>query len=432
VVAEPVTALPSSPLRRLFGALADNPHYRTYWYGFQVTALVMLMQSVANGYLAFVLTHSATALGVMALASSVPILVFSPAGGVLADRMEKRQLLVITQVVQCVVSLIMGILVATDHVEYWHLLVSSVITGMGYAVITPTRQAWMPHLVGGDTVASAVALNNAGLNASRITGPALAGLLIAIPWFGVGGVFFLRVVGFTWVLYSLFQIPIRGEPEPLEPGAQPRTEISDVVNQLTIGLRYILADAALVALFVFAMVNMLLGQSYQQLLPAYALEVFGVGPQGQGVMQALVGAGALFGSLTVAYFSRTPNKARMQTYSGIVLGLALLLFGVAAATRLFLLALVALFLVGLVLDFNTTLNQTLIMLNSERRLYGRVTSVYAMTFSLSGFSASLAGYLMDTLGGALTMLIQGSVLIVFVVVLRTFYGGYRRIRDSIE
>src|SRR5579871_6647370 len=111
----------------MFGALADNPHYRTYWYGFQVTALVMLMQSVANGYLAFVLTHSATALGVMALANSIPILIFSPAGGVLADRMEKRQLLVITQVVQCIVSLVMGILVVVGRVEYWHLLLSGVV-----------------------------------------------------------------------------------------------------------------------------------------------------------------------------------------------------------------------------------------------------------------------------------------------------------------
>src|SRR5262249_4428474 len=183
VVAERAAIVPGSPLRRLFGTLADNPHYRTYWYGFQVTALVMLMQSVANGYLAFVLTRSATALGVMGLASSIPILIFSPAGGVLADRLEERQLLVITQVVQCLCSVIMGILLLTDRIEYWHLLVSSVITGMGYAVITPTRQAWMPHLVGSEAVASAVALNNAGLNASRITGPALAGLLIAIPWF---------------------------------------------------------------------------------------------------------------------------------------------------------------------------------------------------------------------------------------------------------
>src|SRR5581483_7376208 len=113
--------------------------------------------------------------------------------------------------------------------------------------------------------------------------------------------------------------------------------------------------------------------------------------------------------------SRTPNKARMQTFSGVALGQALVLFGLAAATHLFVLALVALFLVGVVLDFNTTLNQTLIMLNSERRVYGRVTSVYAMTFSLSGFSASLSGYLMDTLGGAWTMLIQGGVLIAFVL-----------------
>jgi MFS family permease len=168
------------------------------------------------------------------------------------------------------------------------------------------------------------------------------------------------------------------------------------------------------------------------LLPAYALGVFDVGAAGQGVMQAVVGIGALIGSLTMAYLSQNPNRGKIQAYSGTALGVALILFGVCAALGAFGGSLVALFLVGLSLDFNATINQTLIMLNTERPLYGRVMSVYMMTFALSGFSASASGYVMDRFGGAVTMISQGLVLALFVVLMVRFNSGYRRIRNSIS
>jgi MFS family permease len=422
-----------SALRRVFGALGDNEHYRSYWYGNQANTLVMQMQMVANGYLAFTLTDSATALGLVAFASSVPMLVCSPAGGVLADRLQKRRLLLWTQAVQCVISLIIGLLVAFDRIEYWHLLVSAALQGVSFAVMMPTRQSWIPQLVRRDDLTSALALNNAGMNASRVIGPSLAGVLIAVPWFGVKGVFFLRILAFAWVMYTLLRIPIVGEPEARAAGPVGLGDrMRELGVQLTSGMRYIWNHHTLQSLFIFAVVTMLLGQSYQQLLPAYALGVFNVGSEGQGVMQTVVGVGALVGSLTMAYISRNPNRAKLQAYTGTALGLALALFGVGAALQQFLLALGALFLVGLTLDFNATINQTLIMLNTDRALYGRVMSVYMMTFALSGFSASASGVLMDNFGGAVTMLAQGIALAVFVVLMATLNSGYRSIRNSIS
>jgi MFS family permease len=427
-VAEPEVSM----LQRVFGALGDNPHYRSYWLGNQANTLVMQMQQVANGYLAFTLTDSATALGVVAFAQSLPLLLFSPMGGVLADRLEKRGLLLWIQALQCLISLIIGVLVAIDRIEYWHLVVSAAIQGMSFAVMMPTRQSWIPQLVPRHDLTSALALNNAGMNASRVIGPSLAGVLIAVPWFGVKGVYFLRVLAFAWVLFTLLQIPIRGDPETRTAIASGMERLRDLGGQLTSGLRYIWRHETLLSLFTFAVVTMLLGQSYQQLLPAYALGVFDVGAAGQGVMQAVVGIGALVGSLTMAYLSRNPSRAKIQAYTGTALGLALILFGICAAYKLFLLSLLALFLVGLSLDFNATINQTLIMLNAERALYGRVMSVYMMTFALSGFSASASGVLIDNFGGALTMLLQGAVLAVFVVMMARFNRGYRSIRDSIS
>ena len=200
-------------LQRVFGALGDNPHYRLYWTGNQANTLVQQMQQVANGYLAYTLTGSAAALGVVAFAQSAPMLVFSPIGGVLADRMEKRGLLIWMQAVQCAISLVIGILVAIGRIEYWQLVVSAAVQGMSFAVIGPTRQSWIPQLVSRDDLTSALALNNAGMNASRVIGPSLAGILIAVPWFGVEGVYFLRVFAFVGVMFSLLRIPIRGAPK---------------------------------------------------------------------------------------------------------------------------------------------------------------------------------------------------------------------------
>src|SRR5579872_3136983 len=163
-------------LQRIFGALGDNPHYRLFWTGNQANTLVMQMQQVANGYLAYTLTDSAAALGIVAFAQSAPMLIFSPIGGVLADRMEKRGLLLWMQALQCLISLILGVLIALDRIEYWHLVVTSAIQGMSFAVMVPTRQSWLPQLVKRDDLTSALALNNAGMNACRVIGPSLAGI----------------------------------------------------------------------------------------------------------------------------------------------------------------------------------------------------------------------------------------------------------------
>ncbi|MBV9581569.1 MAG: MFS transporter [Chloroflexi bacterium] len=408
----------------MFGALADNPHYRTYWLGNQVNTLMWPMQVVANGYLAYTLTNSATALGIVSLASAVPQLLFAPVGGVLADRLEKRKLLLTLQGIMCLTSLAIGILLVLDRIEFWNLVVVAIIQGMVFSAMMPTRQSWIPSLVSRDQLANAIALNNAGQNASRIIGPSLAGLLIAIPWFTVNGIYFLRVITFTWVLYTLLKIPIPGKPIQQE-------RPTPLSRQLFSGLGYIWSHETLMPLFTFALVMMLLGQSYQQVMPAYALGIFDVGSEGLGLMLTVVGIGALTGSLTMAYISRRPDKARIQAYTGTALGLALAFFGLCSAFDLFGLSLVALFVVGLCLDFDSTINNTLIMINAEPAYYGRVMSVYMMTFALGPLGGFMAGWSIDHIGGAATMLGAGITLSVFVVCMATLNPRYKKIRNSI-
>src|SRR5213078_797187 len=129
-----------------------------------------------------------------------------------------------------------------------------------------------------------------------------------------------RILAFAWVLFTLLRIPILGEPEAGGVRATGTQRVRELGMQLTSGLRYIWQHQTLRSLFIFAVVTMLLGQSYQQLLPAYALGVFNVGAEGQGVMQAVVGVGGLVGSLAMAYLSRNPNRAKIQAYTGTALG----------------------------------------------------------------------------------------------------------------
>lgn len=407
-------------LGRMFGALSHNGYYRTYWFGNQASTLMMQMQMVAQGYLAYTLTGSAEALGIVGLAQGLPQLFFSPIGGVIADRYSKRNLLLAVQLILCASALVIGVLIGLGRIQYWHLVATGFIQGICFSIYMPTRQSWIPSLVSEDELANAIALNNAGLNASRILGPSIAGILIAIPWFNVNGVYYLRVLAFAWVLYSLLQIPIHGRSE------HKRTD--RVREELTAGMRYVVKHETLAPLFTLALVTLLLGSSYQMLLPAFALNTLNVGSEGLGLMMTAVGLGALVGSLSMAYFSRSKRKGRIQATAGVALGLSLLAFGVFSGLHVFPLALLSLLVVGLSNDFYSTINNTLIMLNTDRRLYGRVMAVYMMTWSLSSLSSAPFGAMMDRIGGPSTMMLIGGALTAFVVVMALFHPGYRRLQ----
>jgi MFS family permease len=405
-------------LARIFGALQQAPYYRTYWFGNQASLLVSQMQAVATGYLAFTLTGSATIVGLVALAQGLPMLLISPFGGVVADRYPKRTLLLGVQAILCLNALTVGLLVSLGLIQWWHLMLAGFVQGTAWSVNMPARQSWIPSLVKPSELPNAIALNNAGMNAARVIGPALAGILIAVPGFGPNGVFYLSVPSVCWVYYSLLQIPIRGEPTA--------GKRSSFWGEFTTGLRYIAGHATLAPLFTLAVATLLLGTSYQSLLSAYALGVFHVGSEGQGLMSTCVGLGALCGSLLMAYFSRSRRKRRIQTIAGTVLGLSLLAFGISSGLKAFGMALFVLFVVGLATDFYSTINNTLILLNSEPALYGRVMSVYLMTWSLAPLAAAPFGSAVDHFGGAPTMIVIGAVLASFVVGMSRFHPGFRR------
>jgi MFS family permease len=404
---------------RFFGALRRSRDYRVYWLGNQASTFTMQMQQVARGYLAYALTGSATALGIVSLASGLPMLVVSPFAGVVADRVPRRNLLILTQSLLCIISLIMGALVQSGLIRWWHLVISGGLQGVLFAFIMPARQAFIPSLVDEEDLPNAIALNNAGMNAGRILGPAAAGLLIAVPFVGVRGIYYVRAIAYVSVLWTLLAIPIRDAPST----GERRPFVRDLSN----GLRYIGSNERLVPLFLLAAVVLTLGMGYQVLMPVFALSVLKVGPRGLGFLTTAAGVGALAGSLSMAYFSQAPNKARIQMLAGLGLGLGIVGFCLSAAAGLYLVALAFLVLVGLANDFYSTINNTLILLNTERAIYGRVMSVYMMTWSLAPMVGAGIAAAADHVGASMALGSAGVVVTVVTLAVGLFYPAYRRI-----
>ncbi len=401
--------------QRTFASLRESV-YRWFWSGLLAYYLAFQMDMIARGYLAFDLTGSATALGTVSIAWGMPLLLLSLVGGAVADRVEKRDLLLATQAAQAMAALTIAILVQTDLIQIWHMVVMGFFMGVVWSFAIPARQAMVPELVSEHRLMNALALNNSAMNTTRILGPSLAGGLIAVPFFGVAGVFYVIAVLYTASGLTLLRVPRSGlaatrRHEPIWQG-------------IATGLRYVVSSPALTVLIGIACVAIILGMPYVILLPAFAEEVHDVGAVGLGLMSAVIGVGAITGSLLIAYFSGYPHRAMVQLVLGVAFGVGVLLFGGAPT---FALALPALALVGLTFNGYMTINNTLIFSHAQRELHGRVMSVYMLTWSLMPLAALPMSILADAVGPQPTVATAGGLVALFIAGVALFYPAYRKL-----
>jgi predicted MFS family arabinose efflux permease len=263
----------------------------------------------------------------------------------------------------------------------------------------PSRQAIVAEIVHDDHLMNAIALNSAGMNFTRIVGPALAGLLISIAWVGVGGVFYLVAVAYTGFVFALFNLPRERNVSARPTGS--------VLRQMASGFRYTWSNRPLFLLMVMAFVPIIFGMAYQTLLPVFQERVLGVGPRQLGLLYAFSGIGALVGSLMLASLSGLKRKEPLQIAFGVAFGGALIIF---ALTSRFELALLFIMLVGLCGNAYTALNSTLIMTTSDRAYHGRVMSIYMMTWSLSPLASLPIGALVDRFGAQPVVAVFGVIV----------------------
>jgi MFS family permease len=369
--------------RVTFAALSI-PNYRRYYSGQAVSMIGTWMQMTAQAWLVLTLTHSAAALGLVVALQTIPVLVLGPYGGVIADRVNKRRMMIALQSAMGLQALILGLLTVSGVVAVWEIGILAALLGLNNAFENPARQSFMMELVGPQHLRNAVSLNSVLVNVARSIGPAVAGILIATV--GDGVCFLANAASFVAVVGSLATMDASAlSPSPPTPRAR---------GQLREGLRYVRRTPALAVPLVMMGLVGCLTYEFQVSLPVMADRGLNVGATGYGFMTAAMGVGAVAGGLFVAARGKTGLPP-----------LVLAAFGFGAAMALATLApnlpleLVALALAGAgSISFMSTGNSTL-QLGAAPEMRGRVMSLWFVAFQGSTpIGGPVVGAMMEALG----------------------------------
>lgn len=367
------------------------------------TSVGMWMGQIAMGWLVWEMTGDPFMLGAVNGIRGIAFLVIGPWAGVAADRMDRKQLMFLSQGWVMVLSGILSLLIMTGQVEVWHLFAYSLLTSMGEAFTQPVRQTLIPALVPRADLMNAVALQSAAFNSMRVIGPSLGGVLVAS--IGAGGVFGIRTAGFVVVLALLALVRVPAQVQPAVRHSAGR----DLMD----GLRYIWGNRTLSWLIFLALIPMVFAFPFQSLMPIFADQILDVGPQGYGLIVSCIGAGALLGTLAVASMGEFRRKGLMLLISGIVLGASQFFFSQSAW-------LPASLLLGAVIGAAQmtymAMTQTLLHLNVTDEMRGRVMSVYMLDHGLTPIGTLMAGAIARMLGAPFAVAFMSSIVVALAAV----------------
>jgi len=361
--------------------------FRLFLTGQWVSLSGTWMHMTAQGWLVYKLTGSPLYLGMVSAASALPILLFSLLGGAVADRVQKRKIIIITQVMSIFPALIIGILVATDSITISLLVALVFMIGTINAFDIPARQSFLMSLTSRDSLMNAVALNSAAFNGSRIIGPVLAGFIIST--LGIAACFFINAVSYLAAVAALTRVKARGEPERTD-----RSMLKDIAE----GMSFLRANKRLMRIVLMVSTFSLFGLPFISQLPIFAAEILGTGASGLGILMGASGFGAFTMAMFLAFKGDIKRKGRFMNIASALFPLGLLAFTYSSD---FALSAVLMFLVGLaVVAFLTTANSS-VQLSAPDGLRGRVMSVYTLLFlGMNPIGHSLLGLLADSMGSA--------------------------------
>jgi MFS family permease len=386
--------------QRTFAALQSR-NYRLWFIGQLVSVVGTWMQMTAQGFLVFQLTHSTAYLGYVGFAGGVPPLLFMLFGGVIADRVARRNLLVITQSTMMLLALILAALTFTRLVQPWHIVLLALALGLANAFDAPAAQAFILELVDREHLPNAIALNASLSNLATVIGPTAAGLTYAA--FGAAWCFTLNGVSFIAVIVALLlmRLPVHV--------VVPRRQ--SALAQLQEGVRYTLAHPLLRTLMAAPLVAVLFAATYATLLPAWAVEVLHGGATTNGLLQSARGVGSLLGALMIAAVGHWGGKGRWMTIGMFVYPLCVLILAGVRTLPLSLVVLVGVGWGGMV--FYNMAN-TLLQTHVADELRGRVMSIYSLImFGGIPLGALWAGTVAHFIGAPLTLVVSAVIALAF-------------------
>ena len=383
-------------LRRVFKAF-QYPDYRLLWIGACTSSIGTWMQKVAQNWLVLDMSKSPFFLGLDAFLGDIPILLFSLVGGVVADRMDRRRLLILSQVIQLSCAFLLAFLIYIGVVKVWHILTLSFMVGTAQAFGGPAYQALVPSLVEPEDLPNAIALQSIQFNLARVIGPALGG--IAFTKLGYVWCFSLNGLSYVAVIISLLLLSIKFIPQ--------KAEVS-MLTSMKQGIAFIRNQGAMEALIALAFLMTALGIPLLTFLPVFARDVFHGGPSTFTMMLSISGAGAVTGALVVAAMGNIKNKGRVALIMLTFLGLGIVAF---AVSKVLIFSYVMLFLSGVALIAVFAMISSLVQLITGNEMRGRVMSVYNVAFRGGMPIGSLVtGWLVPIFSAPMVLAVNGALL----------------------
>ena len=370
-----------------FIALA-NKNLRLFLAGHAISLTGSWMQSVAQGWLVYTLTKSALSLGLVAVALSAPVLLFSLLGGVIADKVNRRQLLITTQTLAIVPALLLAVLSLSGQITVGWIMGLAFLLGTVNAIELPARQAFLAELVTRAELTSAISLHSVVFNATRIIGPILAGFTIAVT--GLSVCFLINAISFLAGIASLLLIPHQA-------GASIAiNNHSSMLDGLREGVRYVAGERQIILVMVLVAVVSLFGIPFVPMLPVFADGVLKVGPEGLGFLAGASGAGSLLAALLVAWQRNINKKGRLMVAAGLLFAGCLFLF---AHTDDYQAALLALLFSGAGMVCFLAMISCHLQHHCPDILRGRVMGVYTLVLiGMAPFGHALMGFLAGAIG----------------------------------
>ena len=401
-VAERLRATGRRARSTTFASLAVRD-FRLLWFGLLVLFGASQIRMVASGYLAYDLTSSALLLSLVAVGYAVPMLSLALIGGAVADRFDRRRLVQVAQAMFSVVALLVGLMIQFGQVTWVHLMASSALQGMLWALLVPARQAMIPALVGRRLTTNALSLMAAGFSLTTLVGPAVGGWMYGL--FGAAATYyFVAALGVGAVLLtgriSAKSMPAVGAPQHA------------AIRQ---GLSYIRRQPDIVMLFVISVVYALVAMPFRLILPVFVVDLYRQGPETLGLLVTAMGVGSVGAAVVVA--NVTPGRRGLILVCGAIVASAAIL--VMSGLAVFWVGMACMLVLGVGDAIRKALNQAVMLEIADEEYHGRVASVFMISFGIVPLGALPAGALAEAFGGQVAGAVMGGFMLLVSLALLT-------------
>ena len=405
-----------------------NQDFRFIWSGHLASSFAMNMQMVARGWLVYAMTTSPIKLAWVMLSFMVPQVIFSLAGGVFADRYNKKKVVAVAQSLNCSATLILAVIILMDRVTFWDFIWFGFFNGTVLALSMPARTAFIPDVVGERLLFNAMALSTTSMNLARILGPALAGAMIAVlaggnttSAFGVGVVYIVIAV-----LYFFSAISMAFVETPGRPAAR---RDSRALQDIREAWQYVVRSELILGLIILSIIPFLWGMGVSSVMPAFNQDVLGGGPDDLGLLMGAMGIGAIAGSLWLARMSQMGRKGLVMYILSGLWAVAIVLF--ALSTTLWA-AMFTVAIVGLCSSIFMSMNRSLIQLAVAPHMRGRVMSIDMMSHGLMPLGIIPISYIAEVRTIDFALVVSAGLLAVSTVLLALLMPAIGRIDKGYE